>query len=134
VWRALQFLDGGLDLLVHAASACAAGGLAELEIADWRRALAVQVDGPMYVTRECLDALREGERPLVVLLARSEALEATAGGAASAAAHAARGLAASWSKELGPAVRVAVIVRDSARSDQDIADAIARAWRERPAD
>lgn len=129
VWRALQFLDGAVDLLVHAASACAPGQLAELDISRWKRALEVGVHGPMFVTRECLEALGEGERPLVVFVVAPRASGTEAGrSAAGATSGAARGFAASLREELGPRVRVTTLIRAQGSTDQDVAEAVWRAW------
>jgi NAD(P)-dependent dehydrogenase (short-subunit alcohol dehydrogenase family) len=126
VWRALQFLDGAVDLLVHAASTCAQGPLGDLDIARWKRSFEVGVDGPMFVTRECLEALREGERPLIVFVVSPRTDEAGRT-AASATSGASRGLAAALREELAP-VRVTTILRGAASTDADVADAVWRAW------
>jgi 3-oxoacyl-[acyl-carrier protein] reductase len=123
VWRALTLLDGSVDLLVHAAVTCAQGPLAELEVARWKRAVDASVHGPMYVTRECLEALGEGERPLVIFVVAPHGQSAAA-----ATAGATRGFAAALRHELVPKIRVSTVVRAKDSTDADVAEAVWRIW------
>lgn len=73
VWRALEFTGGELDLLVNNAGTFAIQPIRELDYPTWERHLAVNLSGPLYVIRECLDALEEGARPLIVNVASQAA-------------------------------------------------------------
>ncbi|MCK6445113.1 MAG: SDR family oxidoreductase [Planctomycetes bacterium] len=62
VWRAIEFLDGAIDVLVNNAGVFDVKPFDKLDIATWKRHIEVNLDGPYYVTLESLDALRQGGR------------------------------------------------------------------------
>lgn len=99
---------GGLDALVHAAGAPieAVGGrltLADVDVAAWDRAHAVNVRAAFVAVRRVLPAFEAAGGGEVVLLGSVDAVKALPAPAHHAASKAAlRGLVTSLAKELGP--------------------------------
>jgi NAD(P)-dependent dehydrogenase (short-subunit alcohol dehydrogenase family) len=99
---------GGLDALVHAAGApIEAGGgrltLADVDVAAWDRAHAVNVRAAFVAVRRILPAFAAAGGGEVVLLGSVDAVKALPAPAHHAASKAAlRGLVTSLAKELGP--------------------------------
>jgi len=82
VWRALEFTGGALDVLVNNAGAFDVKPFAQMDVATWKRAIDVNLNGPFYVTLEALDALLEGDRPHVFNVASVAARTAFPGNTA----------------------------------------------------
>jgi NAD(P)-dependent dehydrogenase (short-subunit alcohol dehydrogenase family) len=86
--RLFAAIDGRLDGVVHAAGVAGGGAVHQLELAEWRRVLDVNLTGTFLVVRAALrrmvdqDADERGQRGAIVTLASIEGLEGTAGGSA----------------------------------------------------
>jgi NAD(P)-dependent dehydrogenase (short-subunit alcohol dehydrogenase family) len=80
-------IDGRVDGLVHAAGVAGGGAVHQLELAEWRRVLDVNLTGTFLVVRAALRRMVDqpavgGERGSIVTLSSIEGLEGTAGGSA----------------------------------------------------
>jgi NAD(P)-dependent dehydrogenase (short-subunit alcohol dehydrogenase family) len=81
-------IDGRIDGVVHAAGVAGGGAVHQLDVAEWRRVLDVNLTGTFLVCRAALRRMVEqepgpaGERGSIVTLASIEGLEGTAGGSA----------------------------------------------------
>ena len=82
VWRALEFTGGALDVLVNNAGTFSIVPFEELDEATWLRHLGVNLTGAFHVTKEALEALEEGERPLIVNVASAAAKQGFPGNVA----------------------------------------------------
>jgi NADP-dependent 3-hydroxy acid dehydrogenase YdfG len=104
---------GGVDALVHTAAAAAHGPLATVSWEDIQRVLATNVQGALWVTKECLPHLTAGPQSHVVFLSSLAARSQTPSAALYAASKAAvEAMAASLREELR-ALGVAVCVVSS---------------------
>lgn len=100
---------GRLDVLVHSAGVSAGAPLAEMALAEWRRVLAVNLDGAFLGTKHALRAMRAGGGS-IVHVASASGVRAAAGAAAYSASKAGLCMlakaAAKECREQGVAVRV----------------------------
>ncbi|HVC99701.1 MAG TPA: SDR family NAD(P)-dependent oxidoreductase [Candidatus Dormibacteraeota bacterium] len=60
---------GGLQLLVHNAGIATSHKFIDLDTASWRRVMAVDLDGPFFLTRAALPLLLEGGEGAVIAIA-----------------------------------------------------------------
>lgn len=60
---------GGLDVLVHSAGLAASGRFARLETETWREVMAVNLDGPFFLTRAALPGMLERGAGAVIAIA-----------------------------------------------------------------
>ena len=96
---------GGLDVVVNCAGVEIDAPLATLDIADLDRMYAVNLRGPVLVTRAALPHLGRGA--CVINIASELAYLGRAGSSAYCATKGAiLALTRSWARELGPAIRV----------------------------
>jgi 3-oxoacyl-[acyl-carrier protein] reductase len=96
---------GGIDIVVNSAGIQLDADLADLDIAVLDKMYAVNLRGPILVTRACLPHLREGAR--IINLASELAKLGRAGSSAySATKGAIISLTRSWAHEFGPRFRV----------------------------
>lgn len=96
---------GRFDIVVHCAGIEIAAPLEALDIADLDRMFAVNVRGPMLVTRACLPYLNDEAR--IVTVASELAYLGRAGSSAYCATKGAiLALTRSWARELAPRIRV----------------------------
>src|SRR5262245_32292766 len=72
---------GRLDVLVHSAGVSAGAPLADMTLADWRRVLAVNLDGSFLAARAGVRAMAAGGGS-IVLVSSASGLKAAAGAAA----------------------------------------------------
>ena len=130
---------GPVDVLVNHASAASWDGLLDCEFEDFRRALAVNVEGAFNCSQEAVSDMLDTEGDgTVVFTGATTAVRGRKGAVGfSAAKFGARGLAESMARELGPrGVHVAHVVIDGGiqppGSDPDEAlldpDAIAESY------
>ena len=68
MFRALQFTDGALDVLVNCAGVFDVKPFQRMDIATWERNITVNLNGPFHVTLEALQALEQGTRPHVFMI------------------------------------------------------------------
>lgn len=86
-WIAAQGRLAPLDLAVVNAGVAGAGAIADLSFAEWRRILAVNLDGAFLTLRAALNAMTDGGA--IVAVASATGLKAEAGTAAYGASKAA---------------------------------------------
>ena len=86
-WDAVALRLGGLDHAVINAGVSGGGMIAELEFAEWRRVLSVNLDGVFLSLRAAMRAIRDGGS--IVLTASAAGIKAEPGIAAYAASKAA---------------------------------------------
>jgi 3-oxoacyl-[acyl-carrier protein] reductase len=99
---------GGIDILVNCAGIELDAPLAELDIADLDRMYAVNLRGPVLVTRAALPHIPEGGR--IINFASELAYLGRAGASAYCATKGAiLSLTRSWAREFGPRIRVNAI-------------------------
>lgn len=107
--RRVTEMAGRIDVLVNSAGVSAGAPLAEMDLADWRRVLAVNLDGAFLATKHALRAMREAGGS-IVHLASASGVRAAAGAAAYSASKAGLGMlvkaAAKECRDGGLAVRV----------------------------
>lgn len=60
---------GGIDVLVHGAGVAASGRFTRLETSTWREVMAVDLDGPFFLTRAALPGMLERGAGAVVAIA-----------------------------------------------------------------
>ena len=146
VWRAVEFTDGALDVLVNNAGVFSVKPFDKLDLATWKKHLEVNLDGPFYVTSEALDALLQGTRPHLFNVSSVAGKRAYAGGVAySTTKYGLRGFSDALRLDLrGKGVRVSTVYPgptdtamiaaapgiDRARlgKPEDVAEAIWRAY------
>jgi len=147
MWRAIQFLGDAVDVLVNNAGVFHVAPLESMDSAKWRWMFEVNVDGAYYVTKECLDALHEGERAHVFNIASRAAQRGFAGNTAYCATkYALRGFGDALREELKPdGIRVSTVYpgqtdttifdgvpgdweRSKMNAPADVAEVVWRAW------
>jgi meso-butanediol dehydrogenase / (S,S)-butanediol dehydrogenase / diacetyl reductase len=73
---------GGVDILVAAAGISPAGSVVDIPLADWRRAFATNLDGPMLMARTVIPRMVEAGSGSIVLVSSTAALAAAPASAA----------------------------------------------------
>jgi 3-oxoacyl-[acyl-carrier protein] reductase len=128
VWRAVQFLGDSIDVLVNNAGVFDVQPIEKLDLAKWRWMQEVNVDGPLYVIKESLDALLESERAHVFNIASVAAKRGFPGNVAYCASkYALRGLSDALREDLRPkGVRVSTVYPGA--TDTAIFDRVPGAW------
>ncbi|MBL8803586.1 MAG: SDR family oxidoreductase [Planctomycetes bacterium] len=128
VWRAVQFLGDSIDVLVNNAGVFDVQPIDKLDLAKWRWMQEVNVDGPLYVIKESLDALLESERAHVFNIASAAAKRGFPGNIAYCASkYALRGLSDALREDLRPkGVRVSTVYPGA--TDTTIFDRVPGAW------
>lgn len=128
VWRAVQFLGDSIDVLVNNAGVFDVQPIDKLDLAKWRWMQEVNVDGPLYVIKESLDALLESERAHVFNIASVAAKRGFPGNVAYCASkYALRGLSDALREDLRPkGVRVSTVYPGA--TDTTIFDRVPGAW------
>lgn len=82
VWRAVEFMDGGMDVLINNAGVFDVKALKDMRPQDWTFQMDVNLNGPFLVTLESLDYLLASERGHVVNIASQAARQGFAGNTA----------------------------------------------------
>lgn len=82
VWRAVEFMDGGIDVLVNNAGVFHSKPIDKIRPADWNFVLEANLTGPFLVCLEALDYMTESQRAHVFNIASIAAKQGFAGGAA----------------------------------------------------
>jgi 3-oxoacyl-[acyl-carrier protein] reductase len=101
---------GALDVLVNNAGIMEDQPFLEMDLADWRRTMAVDLDGVFLCSRHAGAVMWDGEGGVIVNVASQLALKGAAGYSAYVAAKAGViGLTRSLAREIGPRVRVCAI-------------------------
>jgi 2-keto-3-deoxy-L-fuconate dehydrogenase len=80
-WSAAVAAVGRLDILVSSAGVSAAAPLADMELADWRRVLAVNLDGAFLATKHGIRAMRSSGG-VIVHIGSASGIRPAAGAAA----------------------------------------------------
>lgn len=104
-----EILDrfGRIDILVNNAGVSADGPLLELDYEDWRRVMAVHVDGTFHCTQLVGRAMRERGSGVILNISASTAIKGRVNGASFCAAKAAiLALTKCAALELAPQIRV----------------------------
>ncbi len=112
VIEAMRDRHGDLSLLVHAAGISAASPLVDTSLAEWRRVLAVNLDGAFLAIRHGLRAMRE-QGGAIVLIGSASGIRPAAGAAAYSVSKAGLAMlartAAQECRDAGLPVRVNVV-------------------------
>jgi NAD(P)-dependent dehydrogenase (short-subunit alcohol dehydrogenase family) len=66
MWRAVQFLGDSIDVLVNSAGAFDIKPFAKIDPRSWQRMIDVNLTGPFHAILESLDAIKDGERPIII--------------------------------------------------------------------
>jgi len=112
---------GPVDVLVHNASAATWDGLTDVSVEDFDRALDVNARGALLCSQEAAADMLATDGGTIVFTGATSAVRGREGAVGfSAAKFAARGMAESMARELGPAgVHVAHVVVDGGISPPD---------------
>jgi NAD(P)-dependent dehydrogenase (short-subunit alcohol dehydrogenase family) len=148
VWRAVDFTQGALDVLVNNAGVFEIRPFAETDEELWKRTIEVNLNGPYFVTHEALEALEEGERPHVLNIASVAARRGFPGNVAYCASkYGLRGFGDALREDLRPlGIRVSTLYpgnvdtgiwdqipgnweRDRMARPEEVAELVWRAWR-----
>jgi NAD(P)-dependent dehydrogenase (short-subunit alcohol dehydrogenase family) len=113
-FEAVRDAFGPVDVLVNHASAAPWRGLMETDHDEFRRALAVGVEGALYCSQEAVSDMLDGDGGTVIFTGATTSIRGRKGSVGfSAAKFGARGLAESMARELGPeGIHVAHVVID----------------------
>jgi len=111
VWRAVEFLNGTIDVLVNNAGVFDVKPFEQMDVATWQRNIEVNLTGPFFVTLEVLDPLLESQRPHVFNVASQAARRGFAGNTAYCASkYGLRGFSDSLREDLrAKGVRVSTV-------------------------
>jgi len=82
VWRATEFTGGPIDVLVNNAGVFDVIPFDKMGYKAWSKMIDVNLTGAYYVTQESLQALEEGERPVVINVASGAAKQGFPGNTA----------------------------------------------------
>lgn len=116
---------GRLHILVACAGISRATPVAEMLIKEWRKVLAVNLDGVFLGVRACVPLIRKAGGGSIVIVSSASGIKAAPGASAYAASKAAlRGFAKSIAAELGPQnIRVNTVFPGAVRTPM---------WKEMP--
>jgi NAD(P)-dependent dehydrogenase (short-subunit alcohol dehydrogenase family) len=147
VWRAVEFMDNGIDVLVNNAGVFDVKPIDKMRPADWSYQIDVNLTGPFLVTMESLDYMEDAERGHIFNVASVAAKQGFAGNTAYCASKAGlRGFSDALREDLREqGIRVSTVyppavdtsIFDNVEGDWDrstmlkpeaIADAIWNAW------
>jgi NADP-dependent 3-hydroxy acid dehydrogenase YdfG len=128
MWRAMEFLGDEVDVLVNNAGVFHVAPLEETDYERWRWMFLANVDGPYFVTKECLPALKASGRGHVFNISSMAGKRGYAGNTAYCASkYALRGFGDALREELRPAgVRVSTVYPSS--TDTAIFDGVPGNW------
>jgi NADP-dependent 3-hydroxy acid dehydrogenase YdfG len=128
VWRAIEFLEGSIDVLVNNSGVFDIKPFDKLDLATWHRHIEVNLNGPCYVTMESMDALRESGRAHVFNIASVAARKGFAGNVAYCASkYGLRGFSDALREDLRPLkIRVSTIY--PGQTDTTIFDKLPGQW------
>jgi NAD(P)-dependent dehydrogenase (short-subunit alcohol dehydrogenase family) len=147
MWRVMEFLDDTIDVLVNNAGVFHVAPLEEVDYERWRWMFLANVDGPFFVTKECLEALKASGRGHVININSVAGKRGFAGNVAYCASkYALRGLSDALREELKPAgIRVTSVYpgptdttifegvkgdwdRSKMNRPEDVAEVVWQAW------
>ena len=128
MWRAMEFLGDEVDVLVNNAGVFHVAPLEETDYERWRWMFLANVDGPYFVTKECLPALKASGRGHLFNISSMAGKRGYAGNTAYCASkYALRGFGDALREELRPAgVRVSTVYPSS--TDTAIFDGVPGNW------
>jgi 3-oxoacyl-[acyl-carrier protein] reductase len=111
VYRAVEFLEGSIDVLVNNAGVFEIKPFEKLDVASWKRHMEVNVYGAFFVTSEALDALCESPRAHIFNIASKAAKQGFPGNVAYCASkYALRGFGDALRLDLAPkGIRVSTV-------------------------
>lgn len=147
VFRAVDFCDGALDVVVNNAGSFEYGAFESSDMETWDRLVGVNLTGPVLVTMEALPALRESQRAHVFNIASVLAREPMPGTGLYAATKAGlAGFSAGLRADLAPeGIRVTTVFPRATDTDmvapykqhwdgvafnrpEDVAEVVWQAW------
>lgn len=128
MWRAFEFLGDEIDVLVNNAGVFHVAPLEQTEYDRWRWMFQANVDGPFFVTKECLPALKASGRGHIFNIASLAGKRGYAGNTAYCASkYALRGFGDALREELRPSgIRVSTVYPTS--TDTAIFDGVPGNW------
>jgi NADP-dependent 3-hydroxy acid dehydrogenase YdfG len=128
MWRAFEFLGDEIDVLVNNAGVFHVAPLEQTEYDRWRWMFQANVDGPFFVTKECLPALKASGRGHIFNIASLAGKRGYAGNTAYCASkYALRGFGDALREELRPSgIRVSTVYPTS--TDTTIFDGVPGNW------
>lgn len=111
VYRAVEFLEGSIDVLVNNAGIFEIKPFDKLDLASWKRHMEVNAYGAFYVTSEALDALYESPKAHIFNIASTAAKQGFPGNVAYCASkYALRGFGDALRLDLAPKkIRVSTV-------------------------
>jgi 3-oxoacyl-[acyl-carrier protein] reductase len=103
IWRAVEFMDGGIDVLINNAGVFQSKPIEKVRPADWNFVMEVNLTGPFLVCLEALDYMAESQRAHVFNISSVAGKQGFAGGTAYCASkYGLRGFSDALREEVGP--------------------------------
>jgi 3-oxoacyl-[acyl-carrier protein] reductase len=128
VYRAVEFLEGSIDVLVNNAGVFEIKPFEKLDVASWKRHMEVNVYGAFFVTSEALDALCESPRAHIFNIASTAAKQGFPGNVAYCASkYALRGFGDALRVDLA-ARKIRVSTVYPGQTDTPIWDKVPGSW------
>ncbi|MHC4261380.1 MAG: SDR family oxidoreductase [Planctomycetota bacterium] len=82
VWRAVEFMDNGIDVLINNAGVFDVKSIHKMRPSDWSYQIDANLNGPFLVTTEALEYMEDAENPHIFNIASVAAQQGFAGSTA----------------------------------------------------
>jgi NAD(P)-dependent dehydrogenase (short-subunit alcohol dehydrogenase family) len=128
VWRAVEFMNNGIDVLVNCAGVFDVKPFDKLRLRDWSHQLDANLTGPFLVTSEALESMEDSERAHIFNIASVAAKQGFAGNVAYCASkYGLRGFSDALREDLRPkGIRVTTVYPPAV--DTTIFDGVEGQW------